>query len=109
VPHHQNFCDISNIFNTILNSEILLNLIRKIKYLTDLFQLCFCFALATLNSHIYFYIGNIIGIFTADNLLVAAYALSCLCIPVSSEISGFTPCAHAQSDVLHIKYTEKTD
>jgi len=29
--------------------------------------------------------------------------------PVSSEISDFTPCAHAQSDVLHIKYAEKTD
>jgi len=24
--------------------------------------------------------------------------------PVSSEISDFTPCAHAQSDILHIKY-----
>ena len=34
-------------FNTILNSEIVLNLIGKIKYLTDQFQLCFCF-----------YIGN---------------------------------------------------
>ena len=30
-------------FNTILNSEILLNLMRKMKYLTDQFQLCFCF------------------------------------------------------------------
>ena len=29
-------------FNTIPNSEILLNLIRKMKYLTDQFQLCFC-------------------------------------------------------------------
>jgi len=29
--------------------------------------------------------------------------------PVSSEISDFTPCAYAQSDVLHIKYAEKTD
>jgi len=27
---------------------------------------------------------------------------------VSSEISGFTPYAHAQSNVLHIKYAEKT-
>ena len=29
-------------FNTIPNSEILLNLIRKMKYLTNQFQLCFC-------------------------------------------------------------------
>jgi len=32
-------------FNTIPNSEILLNLIRKMKYLTDQFQLCFCFCI----------------------------------------------------------------
>jgi len=25
--------------------------------------------------------------------------------PVSSEISDFTPCAHAQSNILHTKYT----
>ena len=30
-------------FNTIPNSEILLNLIRKMKYFTDQFQLCFFF------------------------------------------------------------------
>ena len=29
--------------------------------------------------------------------------------PVWSEISDFTPCAHAQSDIPHIKYAEKTD
>jgi len=28
--------------------------------------------------------------------------------PVSSEISDFMPCAHAQSHILHIKYAEKT-
>jgi len=28
---------------------------------------------------------------------------------VSSEISDFTPCTHAQSNILHIKYAEKTD
>jgi len=28
---------------------------------------------------------------------------------VSSEISDFTPYAHAQSIILHIKYAEKTD
>jgi len=37
-----NWCNYKR-FNTILNSEILLNLIRKIKYLADQFQLCFCF------------------------------------------------------------------
>jgi len=30
-------------------------------------------------------------------------------VPVSSEISDFTPCAHAQSNIIHIKYVEKTD
>jgi len=28
--------------------------------------------------------------------------------PVSSEISDFTPCTHAQSTILHIKYADKT-
>jgi len=32
-------------FNTIPNNEILLSLIRKMKYLTDQFQLCFCFCI----------------------------------------------------------------
>jgi len=30
-------------------------------------------------------------------------------IPVSSEISDFTPYAHAQSNILRIKYVEKID
>jgi len=30
-------------------------------------------------------------------------------VPVSSKISDFTPCAHAQSNILHTKYTEKSD
>ena len=29
--------------------------------------------------------------------------------PMSSKISDFTPYAHAQSNILHIKYVEKTD
>jgi len=29
--------------------------------------------------------------------------------PVSSEISDFTPCVHAQNNIKHIKYAEKTD
>jgi len=29
--------------------------------------------------------------------------------PVSSEISDFTPCTHAQSNILHTKYADKTD
>ena len=29
--------------------------------------------------------------------------------PVSSEISNFTPYAHAQSNIQLIKYSEKTD
>ena len=30
-------------------------------------------------------------------------------VPVSSEIPDFTPCAHAQSNILHIKYAAKTE
>jgi len=30
-------------------------------------------------------------------------------MPVSSEISDFMPCAHALSDILHMKYAVKTD
>jgi len=32
-----------------------------------------------------------------------------LAMPVLSEISDFTPCVHAQSTILYIKYAEKTD
>jgi len=46
----------------------------------------FVSALTTLNSYIYFCIGNTIGILTPDNSLVDAYALSCLCIPVSNAV-----------------------
>ena len=53
MPHHRKivviWCNFKRFYN-ILNSEILLNLIRKMKCLTDQFQLCFLFALATLNS-----------------------------------------------------------
>jgi len=31
------------------------------------------------------------------------------CVPVSSEISDFTPCTHAQSNILHTKYAENSD
>jgi len=55
------------------------------KCLTDHFNCAFVFALATPNSCSYFCIGNKIEILTVtDNLLVAAYALPCLCIPVST-------------------------
>jgi len=30
-------------------------------------------------------------------------------LPVSSDKSDFTPYAYAQSNILHIKYAEKTD
>jgi len=43
--------------------------------------------MATLNSYIYFCIGNTIVIF-AEHLLVAIYALSCLCIPVSNALEN---------------------
>ena len=41
----------------------------------------FVFSLAALNSYVYFCIDNTTGIRT-DNLLIATYALSCLCILV---------------------------
>jgi len=40
----KNWCNFER-FNTILNSEIVLYLIRKMKYLTDQFQWCFCFCI----------------------------------------------------------------
>ena len=75
-----------NRFNTIPISEILLNLSRKIKYLTDQFQLRFCFCIGNTKQLYFICIGNTIGIL-ADNLLVATYALSCLCIPVSNAVA----------------------
>jgi len=46
----------------------------------------------------------------------ASFGLTCwgevkqkLRFPVSSEISDFTPCTHVPSNILHIKYAEKTD
>jgi len=36
-------------------------------------------------------------------------AQSGISFPVSSKISDFTPCAHAQSNILHIKCAAKTD
>jgi len=63
-------------------SEILLNLIHKMVHVADQFQLCFCFALATLNSYISFlhwqhnwHLGR----------QLAIYALSCFCILVSKS------------------------
>jgi len=51
-------------FNTILNSEILLNLIRKMKYLTGQLHLLFVFALAMPNSYILFLHCNFTICFT---------------------------------------------
>jgi len=42
------------LFNAMLNSYILLNLIRKMKYLTGQFNCVFVFALGKLNSYILF-------------------------------------------------------
>jgi len=53
VPHHRKihviWCNFKR-FNTILNSEILLNLIRKMKYFRNQLHCVFVFALATLNG-----------------------------------------------------------
>ena len=40
----KNWCNFKR-FSIILNSEILLTLIHQIKYLTDQFQLCYCFCM----------------------------------------------------------------
>jgi len=77
----KNWCNFKR-FNNIPNSEILLNLVRKMKYLTDQFQLCFCFCISNIFN---FCIGNTIGIL-ADNVLVATYYFSCLCIPAFNAL-----------------------
>ena len=76
-----------NRFNTVLNGEILLNLIRKTKCLTDKFQSCFCFCISNTKyiATFCFCSGNTIGILT-DNVLVATCNLSCLCIPVPNAV-----------------------
>jgi len=43
-PPLKNWCNFKR-FTTILNSEILLNLKGKMKYLIDQYQLCFCFCI----------------------------------------------------------------
>jgi len=50
------------------------------------FNCVFVFALAILNSYINFFVGNTIGILTADISLLGADALSCLCIPLSNAV-----------------------
>ena len=42
-------------------------------------------------------------------LLVKYGGSRCQAKFLTSEISDFTPCAHAQSKILHIKYPEKID
>jgi len=37
-----------------------------------------------------------------------SYRSSFSFLPIPSDIPDYTPCAHAQSNILHIKYAEKT-
>jgi len=71
----KNWCNFNRL-NTIPNGEILLNLIRKMKYLTDQFQLCFCFCISNTNyiaiATFYFCTGNTTGTLT-DNVLDGTY------------------------------------
>jgi len=47
---------------------------------------------------------------TPLGVAVARVEFFCLTpTPVSSGISDFTPCAYAQSNILHTKYAEKAD
>jgi len=68
-------------FNRILNSVICWILYAKWNIWQINFNCAFVFALERLNSWI--------GIVT-DNLLVATYALSCLCIPVLHKMQPYT-------------------
>ena len=81
-----NWCNFKRL-NTILNSEIFLNLIRKMKCLTDELQFCFCFCIGNTNQLHLFLHWQQIGIIT-DNVLVAAYTLFCLCIQVSNAVQN---------------------
>jgi len=50
---------------------------------------------------------------TADRSLISwkDWYFTCRCQAkfLTCEISDLMPCAHAQSNILHIKYAEKTD
>jgi len=51
---------------------------------------------------------------TLDLLLIAFLQLILrfrdrIVVPVSSKISDFAPCAHAQINIFHTKYAEKTN
>ena len=84
VPHHRGIGAIwfnFKRFNAILNNEILLNLLHKMTYV-DKFQLCFCFALATLNSYILFLHSQHSWHLCRQ---LATYALSYLCILLSKR------------------------
>jgi len=59
----KNWCNLKR-FRTILKSEVLLNLIHKMKCFTDQFKLCFCFCSG---SYIYFCISNTTGILTENH------------------------------------------
>ena len=82
VPNHRDigtiWCNFKR-FNTIIKSEIFLKLKCKMTYVTDQFQPCFCFELATLNSYILF-------LHSQHNWhlcrQLATYSLSCRCILV---------------------------
>jgi len=63
-----------------MNNEILLNLIRKMKYLTDQFQFCFCFCIDN-TKQLYLFLHWQHNWHPYSRQL-ATYALSCLCIPV---------------------------
>jgi len=54
----------------------------------------FCISNTTLLYLQYFYTGNTIGILTADNLLVVAYALSCLlsCVKLNFWLHAMCAC-----------------
>ena len=85
VPHHLKFGVISSVLTPFWIAKFCWILYAKWTVWQINFNCVFVFALPTLNSYIYFCIANTTDILV-DNLLVATYALSCLCIPVSNAV-----------------------
>jgi len=68
-------------------------------------QQCVFFNVSCLGMKSVQYLQNMVGTAACSTSEVTKHGAGL----VSSEISDFTPCAHAQSDILHIKYAEKAD
>jgi len=61
-----------------------------------------------LRTEILDWIGNA-NIFDPFNIRLSFSVFNLAAFPLSSEISDFTPCAHAQTNILHTRYADKSD